>query len=235
MKRLLGLAVAVALLIAGPTIAYLTGAWIPAEPGHGEYPIRGIDISRHQGDIDWRQVAASGISFVYLKATEGGDFQDAAFGHNLRDARAAGLACGAYHFFSLRTPGAVQAENFLKTAPKDQLALPPAVDLEYWGNSSARPKPEDFQRELRIYLEAITQAYGREPVIYTAPEFSDVYLKGFTLTSPWVRSVLFPIDRTQPWTFWQFTEKARVPGIHRFVDEDVFHGDGAEFERLLAH
>ncbi|WP_292542118.1 GH25 family lysozyme, partial [Mesorhizobium sp.] len=66
-------------------------------PDRDRFPVRGIDVSHHQGRIDWRRVAADDVAIAVIKATEGGDHVDDAFAANLREARAAGLAVGAYH------------------------------------------------------------------------------------------------------------------------------------------
>lgn len=88
----------------------------------------GVDVSAHQGDIDWRRVAGDDIEFVYIKPTEGGDFVDARFAQNWAEAATVGLDRGAYHFFTFCAPATVQARNFLTVAPPDLAALPPAVD-----------------------------------------------------------------------------------------------------------
>jgi lysozyme len=83
------------------------------QPDRGAYPIRGIDISHHQGRIDWQAVAADDVAFAYIKASEGGDYIDPAFADNRRRARAAGVKTGAYHFFTLCRNGSDQARHFL--------------------------------------------------------------------------------------------------------------------------
>src|SRR5690349_93936 len=93
----------------------------------------GIDVSNHQGTVDWEDVASDGVSSAYLKATEGDDFVDKRFAENWSGAASAGIARGAYHFFTLCSSGAAQAANFLRVLPTDGQALPPAVDLEYSG------------------------------------------------------------------------------------------------------
>ncbi len=70
---------AVALVLAG---LCFFGLWIPNEPSLAKYPIRGIDVSHHQRDIDWKVAKASGIHFTYIKATEGVDFKDPKFSEN---------------------------------------------------------------------------------------------------------------------------------------------------------
>jgi lysozyme len=222
------------LLLVALACAYFLGQWIPNNPSRLEYPIRGVDVSGHQGRVNWKSVASSGIRFAYLKATEGGDFRDTTFVENLRGANEAGMACGAYHFFSLKSPGTTQAQNFIRAVLKESVTLPPAIDLEFVGNSSARPSPKVFQEQLGLFMKAIREEYGCEPVIYTSEDFSSVYLGGRAIKRPWVRAVLFGLNRDpgQSWIFWQFTERARVPGINGFVDMDVFNGNSAEFQLL---
>ena len=216
------------------TSAYFLGLWMPDNPELANYPIRGLDVSAHQGRVDWSSVAKSGIRFVYLKATEGGDFRDANFNENLSGAREAGLECGGYHFFGLKSPGLIQAENFIKTVPRKSVTLPPAVDLEFTGNSATRPSLEEFQKQFGLFLNAIRVEYRREPVIYTSHDFSSRYLEGYSIQRPWVRAVLFgpKDDEGNPWIFWQFTERTRVSGIYGFVDMDVFNGNSAKFHIL---
>jgi hypothetical protein len=102
MIRWLALVVAAALILFG---LCFFGIWIPNEPAEAKYPIRGIDVSHHQRDIKWDAVKDSGIGFAYIKATEGADFKDKKFQENWAHANAAGIARGAYHFFTLGTPG----------------------------------------------------------------------------------------------------------------------------------
>src|SRR5699024_636340 len=101
--------------------------------------VMGIDVSSHQRDIDWQQVAADGYSFAYLKATEGSNFTDDRFQENWDVAKAAGITPGAYHYFTLCSPGADQAADFLAAVPPDDTALPPALDLEFVGACDERP------------------------------------------------------------------------------------------------
>ena len=233
-NRILIVVSGVFLVLCIPTILFVSGWWMPNYPSQTDYPIRGIDVSRHQGPIDWKKVSASGIRFVYLKATEGGYFQDPIFRENLQNARAAGLICGAYHFFTLKAPGNIQAQNFMATAPGQLLNLPPAIDLEFWGNSSVRPSRETFQADLRIYFETVEKASGRKPVAYYSTDFANAYLKGFSIQDDWVRAILMSPTwyRDNSWLFWQYSDRGRVPGIDGFVDLDVFNGSVDQFAAL---
>ncbi|MEM7013341.1 MAG: GH25 family lysozyme, partial [Verrucomicrobiota bacterium] len=183
----------------------------------------------------WDEVRPDVVHFAYMKATEGGDFRDTQFSKNWKAAKAAGIPRGAYHFFTLKRPGIEQAANYIAVVPKEHGALPPAVDLEFWGNSSARPSIEEFRRELEIFMVEIREHYGREPVIYTDTKFKKHYLKDYPIQRLWIRAVIFtPKQASAPtWMFWQFFEKMKVEGIDGFVDQNVFHSDSESFRRLL--
>ena len=146
---LVGAAVAVvAAVICGSAYFY----YVNFSPDHARYPIRGIDVSQHQGTIDWQLVAADDVEFAVIKATEGGDHVDKNFAANFAAARKARLAVGAYHFFTFCRPGAEQAANFLATVPRDQPVLPPVVDIEYGGNCATRPTVDELNRQLEAFL-----------------------------------------------------------------------------------
>ena len=75
--------------------------------------VLGIDVSNHQEEINWKRVAGSGVTYAYLKATEGVGFTDAHFALNWEGARKHGITVGAYHYFTLCSPGLDQARFFL--------------------------------------------------------------------------------------------------------------------------
>ncbi len=222
---------------AGLTAAYFLGFWIPNFPDPIRYPVHGIDVSHHQGEIDWKSVAASGIQFAYLKASEGQTFQDPGFQRNLLGATRAGVHCGAYHYFILGAPGAGQAQNFIRSVPAGSTDLPPAIDLETSGNSSARPSVSEFQGQLDIMMQDLRTAYGTEPVIYSSSDFIRTYLDGYPPQRLWYRAVVWNpyLFGFEQWTFWQFTERAKVAGIRGFVDMDVYRGDSRDFQSWLHH
>ena len=128
-----------------------------SQPDAVHYPVRGIDVSHHQGVIDWAAVARADIRFAYIKATEGQDLVDDRFMENWHSATRAGIARGAYHFFTFCTPGAAQAANFIKLVPATRPALPPAVDVEFAGNCENPPN----RRAIRTQLHALLQSLER--------------------------------------------------------------------------
>lgn len=206
-------------VIAIVTYGYLSGRWIPNNPRLDDYPVRGIDVSHHQGVIQWGKVSSSGVAFAYIKATEGGDFIDPMFATNWAGISRTKLAKGAYHFFTLGMDGTAQAKNFMAVVPPAEGMLPPAIDLEFGGNSANRPTRTEFQQELMKFWIAAKSHWKLEPVIYTTSDFYGHYLSGFPAQKIWIREV---IRRPQiPWTLWQYSKRGRVAGIGGFVDMDV--------------
>ncbi len=182
-----------------------------------------IDVSHHQGEIDWDAVAADGIGAAYLKATEGGDHVDRRFAAGWTAARSAGLDVGAYHFFTLCRPGAEQAANFVRTVP-DGATLPPALDLEMGGNCSARPPAADVRREVRAFVDAVEAATGETVLLYVLPEWEERYPSldlGDGVDRPRWHRRLGPLRPGGDWRVWQYTGMAEVAGIDGPVDLNV--------------
>ena len=203
--------------------------WTGKRPDH--YPVHGIDVARYQGAIDWAQVRRAGVSFAYLKATEGGDVLDPTFADNRRGAQRAGLRWGAYHYFYFCRPAADQARWFIRHVPRDSAAMPHVLDME-WNHRSPtcklRPDGAKVRREARIFLDMLEQHYGRRPILYTTPDFfRDTGIGKLGGTQFWLRSVAGHPSETYPstkWTFWQYTGTGVVPGIAGPVDINAFFG-----------
>lgn len=195
--------------------------WVPNwRPPLQEGERYGIDVSAHQDVIEWGRVASDGISFAYIKATEGGDFVDDRFARNWDGAGEAGLDRGAYHFFTLCRSGTAQAQNFLGAAPPDRGALAPAVDLELAGNCSRRPPDNVVRANLAKFLRTVEQAWGREVVIYVGEDFEGRYpLRDRSDRPLWIRRFL--LRPTEAWVIWQVHGYAKVEGIEGGVDLDV--------------
>jgi lysozyme len=206
------------------------------------HPVQGIDIAKYQGDVDFQRVRDSGVSFVFIKATEGGDHLDSRFRENWDKARAAGLPRGAYHFAYWCRPMKEQAAWFIANVPNDPDAMPPVLDVE-WNNDSQScrrkvPK-EEALLEMRDFIWAVEAHYGKKPIIYADYNFhKDIMADGHFGSYPfWVRSVKhLPHDRfNRTWTFWQYTAKGSVPGIAGDVDRNVFSGTKDNWRQLLAN
>jgi lysozyme len=205
-------------------------------PSNSTFPVRGVDISHHQGVVDWSRMAGDGVHFAYIKASEGHSFKDDRFAPNWAGARQAGIVPGAYHFYSLCKSPDLQAANFLASAPPAAGVLPPAVDLEFGGNCDTRPDPESFRRDLEIFLRSVEKAWQRPVLLYVTPEFYPEYVKGYFPDNPlWVRSI-FSGPRWAgfgSWEIWQYANRGHVQGVSTFVDLNVYTGSHSSFNKLI--
>lgn len=214
-------------------------AWPLLEPVAGGYRVTGIDVSHHQGPIDWPRVANAGIAFAYIKATEGGDWLDTRFYENWQNAKAAGVARGAYHFFRACKSGAEQARNFIARVPIDPDALPPVVDAE--DRQPCRPPAKflDQPREIGIFLDAVEAHFGCRPLVYTTPKFNRKHLRGHLGGERlWLRSMGIPPYynfRWREWIIWQYNDDGRRDGIATPVDMNLFRGSKDAFAAFAAN
>lgn len=228
-RSLLVAALAGFALLATATFAILGGWWSPLAARY----VQGVDVSHHQGAIDWRTLAADDIAFAYIKATEGADHVDARFAFNWREAAAAGLYRGAYHFFTLCRSGASQAQNFIAVVPRETGALPAAVDLEHMGPCRRGPTMTDVVTEARIFMDALEAHYGVRPIIYTTREFHDAYLSNVTGERFWIRSLgVPPRFRERDWIIWQHHNRGHKRGVSGPIDLNAFRGDLAALARF---
>jgi lysozyme len=187
----------------------------------------GIDVSHHQGSIDWNKVATDTlIQFVYIKATEGATHRDKMYEYNLKGARNAGLRVGSYHYLRKTSSIRQQFRNFTKAAQQDLQDLIPMVDVE-------EEVPKD---SIRLFCQLLTEYYGIRPAIYgtnrsynnfCAPEFNDyVLMIGRYGTKPPI------ISGPSHYDIWQYSETGVIPGIPKPVDLDRLHPE-FDFSNLL--
>lgn len=208
------------LLLSAWAIFAVVSGWAP---GRASYPQQGINVSHHQGSIQWPAVRAEGVDFAYIKASEGGDVRDAQFATNWNGARDAGITRGAYHFFTLCRLASDQAANFIAIVPREKDALPPVVDLEFGGNCKARPDPAVLLGELTTFITMV-EAHSEAPVmLYVTQEFDEFYQISQNIDRPlWLRRILFPPDYgARPWVMWQVNPRRRINGIEGPVDWNV--------------
>jgi lysozyme len=198
------------------------------------YEVTGVDVSSHQGTIDWTALAGSGAAFAYIKASEGAAHVDRAFEANWRGAKAAGLARGAYHFFTLCQPGLAQARHFLG-AVDARGELPPALDAEHMGPCRRGPTMDDPAREILVFLDEVERISGQRPIVYTTRRFHEAHLKGRLAGERfWIASIGAPPQvRRDEWIFWQFDHSGRRPGVAGPIDLNVYRGSKRSFAAFL--
>lgn len=220
-----------ALLSLGAILAAAGGWWTP----WAAHYVQGVDVSHHQGAIDWRTLASDNVSFAYIKATEGATHVDTRFADNWAQAGRAGLYRGAYHFFTLCQPGAWQAANFIAIVPRADGALPHALDMEHMGPCREGPTMSDVVGEMRAWLDLVEAHYGARPLIYTTREFHDAHLRGVTNERFWIRSLgVAPRFREREWVIWQHHNRGHRSGVQGPVDLNAFRGDTAALARFAS-
>jgi len=215
--------------------------------------VLGIDVSHHQGVINWAQVAATDVQFAYVKATEGsgigdpdpvGSFAlDSRFGQNAPGADQAGLIVGAYHYArpDLGNSALDEATWFVSQAHSFVGAgyLPPVVDVE----SEALTVPSaTLSVWVDTWTDEVERLTGVRPVLYASqanlgyidqnPSDTDLWVARY-----YVNGQAFPQNGSPgdvspwaatDWDVWQYTSIGAVQGINGNVDLNVFNGDYSE-------
>jgi len=201
-----------------------------------EFPITGIDVSRHSGVINWTKIKRQNVNFVYIKATEGEDYLDPNYQTNVTGATRVKLIVGEYHFFRFNKPGKTQAANFLLHTKHIHGKLTPVVDVEEWGNMPVVKSEKDIRQEIAAFLHEFKLATGTDMIIYTNINSYNRYIKGFFYDNPiWICSFnkdrIIPDDRN--WLFWQHAHNGKIDGIKGYVDLNTFNGSAADWKMYL--
>ena len=179
----------------------------------------GIDVSNHQGTIDWPKVADdNNLAFVYIKATEGATTRDERFATNMAEARKAGLPVGCYMVYNRHTNAQGQFDNFKQTVKNCGMTLIPVVLIQPEPNFPLNIKRVD------MLLALLEEEYGVKPMIYTTMETYKKYFNLERYASYHVfiacHDLRFPDTR---YTLWQYTSRERVQGILVDVDGIKMH------------
>ena len=188
----------------------------------------GIDVSEYQGKISWSYVDTIEnqypLHFVFIRATAGNDAVDRRFKRNWEGAKKNKMIRGAYHYYRPNENSLEQAELFIKTVRLQKGDLPPVLDIEKLPKNQSMT---NLKKGLRRWLQAIENHYKVKPIIYTGEKYYDDFLKEeFSDYLFWIANYNFYREEIQgDWLFWQFTERADVPGIEGNVDVNIYNGD----------
>jgi GH25 family lysozyme M1 (1,4-beta-N-acetylmuramidase) len=205
----------------------------PTTPAPTLASLEGVDVSHHEGQIDWQQVASSGKGFAYLKASEGTGFVDWTYATNRTLAGRAGIRIGAFHYAQPdRSPGeaVAEADHFIAAAGFRPGDLVPMLDLEVTNGLS----PTELQVWVTAFLDRVLQRTGVRAGIYVSPSFWSGHLADTSAIESAGYRVLWIADWRagrgpqvpasdwggQGWALWQFDHRAVVPGIAVPVDVD---------------
>ena len=198
-----------------------------APPCHDGPVTPGIDVSYHQGAIEWRRVREAGVRFAFVRVSDGSTFADPMFARHWADARRARVLRGAYQYFRPDESALAQADLMIAALRRDAGELPPVIDVETTGGRS----PAQIERAVAAWIARVREQLGVEPILYTGPDFWTTQVRNADLTP---RPPLWLAHYTagcptvpapwKAWTFWQYTDRGEVPGITGPVDLDVFAG-----------
>lgn len=203
-----------------------------ASPDKTLYPVTGVDISAHNGVVDYDALVADSIDFVIIKASEGATFRDRTFVDNIRRARQSGLPVGAYHFFRFDTPGHLQALNFLNAVKGRDIDMPLIIDVEEWTND--RLPTEAVAARLDEMIDYIEQR-GYRVMIYTNKDGLERFFSTSRLTNRplWICSFSNPPLPHDQWLLWQHTHRGSVRGIDGIVDVNTFNGSRDDWKSWI--
>lgn len=189
--------------------------------------IRGLDVSHHNGTMDWPSLKEKGFQFAFFKATEGTGFVDKMFDANVKAASQEGFLIGAYHFFRPGQDAIDQANHFLNTVAGHVLTLPHVLDWEVSDHVRAGVQIS----AARAWLQLVETRSKRKPIIYGSPSFlTDLGLPlNFADYALWVANYGVNAPKIpKPWhkyAFWQTTDA-------HGLDLDVFNGTIEQLKAL---
>jgi lysozyme len=188
----------------------------------------GLDVSEYQGKISWSYVDTLEkkypLHFVFIRATVGKDRKDNRFNRNWLGAKENKMIRGAYHYYRPNENSLEQAALFIETVTLKKGDLPPILDIEKLPENQSL---DSLKVGLKRWLKAVELHYGVKPIIYTGEKYYDDFLKDeFSNYLFWIANYNFYREEIDDdWLFWQFTEKASVPGIKGNVDVNIYNGD----------
>ncbi len=224
--RIVTIVFAVAVIAVGAFLMFRPSP-TSADPSRRDFPVRGIDISAHNGQVDFQRLSDE-IDFVIIKVSEGATWNDRDFDENYRKAKEAGLKVGAYHFFRYDRPGVPQAINVYNALWKKQLDLPLAIDVEDTGNAAGVDN-DTINRRLHDMVRFLENR-GIKLMFYTNKRGYHRHIaRDFSIYPIWICSFTDPPIRDE-WAFWQFTHSGNVAGVNGAVDVNVFNGTHDMFE-----
>ncbi|MBA2809140.1 peptidoglycan-binding protein [Streptomyces sp. KM273126] len=199
----------------------------------------GLDVSSHQGNVDWTSVKNKGAAFAYVKATEGTTYKNPNYSQQYNGAYNVGLIRGAYHFaLPSNSSGTTQADYFVNNGggwTGDGKTLPPALDIEYnpYGATCYGMSQSAMVSWIREFSNRVQARTGRYPTIYTTTDWWSACTgnnSSFGATNPlWIaRYASSPGTLPAGWsaqTIWQYSDSGTFPG-----DQNTFNGTLADLQ-----
>ena len=191
--------------------SFVTG-WAPSRH---DYPVQGIVVDARNGEPAWAELAATGVDFAYITAVEGARSKDGQFQANLAAVQEAGIRFGALHHFDICRLASEQATMFITSVPRNERALPPAVQLDFSESCESRPNRALILSELATFLNQIEAHSGMPAILLLTPEFEKEYQVSKSIDrNIWLEgNGMSPDYSGRPWVMWTANAHRRVSGI----------------------
>ena len=204
---------------------YITNTAVYGFVSNSNTFIKGIDISNWQGDIDFNEVAASGIEIVYIKSSEGLNYVDPYFEKNYQKAKAAGLKIGFYHYVTSKNTNnaIIQADFFINTIAGKDFDCMLAMDFE----SFEGIEKNEINKIALAFLHEVESRSGKKAIVYSNSYSAETIFSYSVSNYPlWVAhydvSSPNPIGYWSTWVGWQYSDTGEISGINGYVDLDKF-------------
>lgn len=194
---------------------------------------KGIDISKHNGKIDFKKVKAAGIDFAMIRAGFGQSTVDDRFHDNIKGAQAHGIKCGVYWFSYAYTPQMARKEatKCLDTIRGYRLQYPVAFDFEYASVEYAKSEGVHITKELASQIAdeflSTVKAAGYDVALYANIDYLKNYFTDAVKSKyPLWLAAYRDTEPSHGQVIWQHTERGRVDGIRGAVDLNISHLSG---------
>lgn len=192
-----------------------------------KYAVKGVDVSHHNGNLNWKQLKNEGVTFAYIKSTEGTSHLDTKYSENYEHAKQADVKIGTYHFYTFGLDGALQAKHFIRHSTVSSTDLIPAIDVEHSPTNRYSNDKDYIQNVIDelLKLEAELYAYfGKRPLIYTNKDCHKLYIENnFPENYIWMSDLHNePQVKDDNWIVWQFSHTGKIDGINTEIDLNYF-------------
>lgn len=196
---------------------------------------KGIDVSAWQGQIDWKTVAAYGMDFAILRITEAGNVTDKYFERNYAECQKYNIPTGVYKYSYAMTITEIQSEarKVVSVLNGRKLQYPVWLDLEY--NNQRSLGAENIHKMAEAFEKIITAAGYKFGIYCNVDWYMNVICSHLKKYDFWIAR--YPAnddgwlqERLRPdfGVGWQYSSKAKIPGINGTVDRSAFYKDYKE-------
>lgn len=201
-----------------------------------KYPIKGVSINQTNGYIDFESLKNDGISFVYLKATQGATYTDDSFQSNFERSQGSQLPIGVYHYFSFTSSPTAQFKNFVRTVQDNTGSLPICVTVQYYGTyGEDNVHWKSVRHDLTVLIKRLHNYYKRPIVISASRNILDhLHFQATAKRQFWPTDAPLGTPNGDA-TFIQVTQKQdfKLDKQIVFLPMSVFNGDRVKWHRYL--